>query len=220
MTRRFWTPAEIAILVREYPERHAHEVAAMLGVSVKRVWAKACDMRLGKSAGYWEREKARLSELAKSNAGLIEHQARPGEQPWNAGRSYMPGGNVTAGWFRKGQISKRWDQEKYAVGALRINTYGDFQIKFGNGHWESMGRYAWFLKTGHWPQDGMVVWRKNGDHFDVQDENLELITRSEAMKRNSFWNNYPPEYARLVQLKGAITRQVNRLGDEHERQHQ
>lgn len=217
---RLWTLAEIAILVREYPERHAHEVAAMLGVDVKRVWNKACQMKLGKSEGYWQREKARLSELAKSNAGLIERQMKPGEKPWNAGKSYMPGGNVKAGWFRKGQISKRWDQEQYAVGALRLDCKGELQIKFGNSNWKSMARYAWFLKTGRWPPAGYVVWRKNGDHFDVQDENLELITRAQAMKRNSFWEKYPHDVARLVQLKGAITRQVNRIGEQHERHHQ
>jgi len=215
MICRFWTAAEITLLRQEYPEHAAHEVAAMLGVNVKRVWAKAGEMKLRKSAAWWEREKVRLSALAKSNAGLIEHQMRPGQTPWNAGKSYMPGGNCKNGWFRKGQISKRWDQDDYAVGALRIDK-DDFQIKVGDGQWESMGRYAWFLMTGEWPKVGYVVVRKNGDHFDVRDENLECIHRRELVRRNSVWSRFPPEYAHLVQLKGAITRQVKRIEREHQ----
>lgn len=219
--RRKWTDADIVVLRREYPEKHAHEVAAMLGVSVRRVWHKAFALGLKKSAGYWEREKARLRVLATTNTGIVANQRKPGETPWNKGISYMPGGNIKAGWFRRGNYSKRWNQEDYAIGALRINTDGDFQIKLADGHWESMGRYAWFLKTGRWPRKGLVVARKNDDHFDVRDENLECISRRTLIRRNGLWARYPPEFARLVQLKGAVTRQVHRIEKEHgQPQHQ
>ena len=44
----------------------------------------------------------------------------------------------------------------------------------------------------------------------ITEDGLELVTRAELMRRNTI-HNYPPELARLVQLKGAITRQVNRI---------
>lgn len=40
------------------------------------------------------------------------------------------------------------------------------------------------------------------------------MSRHENMRRNSYHTNYPPEVARLVQLKGAISRQVNRIKKE------
>ena len=170
---------------------------------------------LHKSDANWAREKKRLSEMAKSNEGLIRNQRKPGEAPWNVGLSYIPGGQCSSHWFRKGDVSKRWSAEDYAIGAIRITQDNDFQIKLADGYWEAMGRYAWFLKTGRWPRNGYVVVRKNGDHFDVQDENLECISRKTLIRRNSYWTNYPPEVARLIQLKSAIRRQTNRIEREH-----
>lgn len=191
----------------------------MLGVSVKRIWSKAGALKLKKSAAYWIRTKRELSERAKSNIGLIAHQMKPGDTPWNIGKSYIPGGRCSSHWFRKGDPSKRWNLEDYAIGALRIDRTGDFQIKVANNHWESMGRYAWFLKTRRWPRKDCVVLRKNGDHFDVRDENLECVTRKTLIRRNSYWTRYPREVARLFQLKGAIKRQVNRIRKAHEPEH-
>jgi len=45
-------------------------------------------------------------------------------------------------------------------------------------------------------------------------DRLELISRAEHARRNNPMSR-DPEYARLVQLKGAITRQVNRIAREH-----
>ncbi|MNR62573.1 hypothetical protein D3C85_1846370 [compost metagenome] len=50
---------------------------------------------------------------------------------------------------------------------------------------------------------------------EITADRLECITRGENAERN-----HPrarsPELAKLVQLKGAITRQVNRIAREHE----
>ena len=45
-------------------------------------------------------------------------------------------------------------------------------------------------------------------------DRLELVSRAEHARRNHPVSR-DPEYARLVQLKGAITRQVNRIAREH-----
>ena len=41
-----------------------------------------------------------------------------------------------------------------------------------------------------------------------------LMTRAELMKRNSYHNRYPKEVARLVQLRGAVTRQINKRSNQ------
>lgn len=183
----------------------------MLGVSVKRVWTKATSMRLGKSAAFRERQNAASRAQAMSDPRMIAHRIKPGSTPWNAGLHYIPGGRCRENWFRKGNYSVRWDREAYAIGALRITKDGVLEIKLADALWVSMARYAWFLMTGAWPPESHVVTPKNGDVHDVQDENLECIHRRELIRRNSVWARYPPEYGRLVQLRGAITRQVRRI---------
>jgi hypothetical protein len=49
---------------------------------------------------------------------------------------------------------------------------------------------------------------------DITLDRLECITQRENMRRNSNWTKYPVEVARLVQLKGAINRQINRMNKE------
>ena len=58
------------------------------------------------------------------------------------------------------------------------------------------------------PQGHAVVF-KNGNKADIRIENLELITRRELMARNTV-HNLPPAIVQVVQLRGALVRQINR----------
>jgi hypothetical protein len=61
---------------------------------------------------------------------------------------------------------------------------------------------------GKVPKDMALTFR-DGDRTNFAVENLELISRAELMRRNSV-HNYGQEIAKLVQLRGAIIRQINR----------
>jgi hypothetical protein len=50
---------------------------------------------------------------------------------------------------------------------------------------------------------------------DITADKLECISRAQHAHRNHP-RNKSPELAKLAQLKGAITRQVNRINREHE----
>ncbi|MNL55223.1 hypothetical protein D3C87_1786150 [compost metagenome] len=84
--------------------------------------------------------------------------------------------------------------------------------------WHPVHRVVWIAANGPVPDDHIVVF-KPGMRTNVLEEitadRLECITRGENAERN-----HPrarsPELAKLVQLKGAITRQVNRIAREHE----
>jgi hypothetical protein len=52
---------------------------------------------------------------------------------------------------------------------------------------------------------------------EVTAERLECISKADNLQRNHPRTKHP-ELARLVQLKGAITRQVNRITREHKEQ--
>ena len=53
--------------------------------------------------------------------------------------------------------------------------------------------------------------RKTTDPARITADGLELVTRAELMRRNSYHNNYPKEVALLIQLKGALNRKINNL---------
>jgi hypothetical protein len=65
--------------------------------------------------------------------------------------------------------------------------------------------------AGHPPvPPGHVLIFCDGNKRNFSLDNLELLSRSALMRRNSI-HNYGPELARLSQLRGAVTQQINLL---------
>jgi hypothetical protein len=52
---------------------------------------------------------------------------------------------------------------------------------------------------------------------DITADKVECISRSENMRRNSY-HRYGQEIARLVQLRGALTRQINKRSQPDDQQ--
>jgi hypothetical protein len=69
-------------------------------------------------------------------------------------------------------------------------------------------RLVW-LAAGREIATGHVVVFKDGDKRKFALDNLEMVSRADLMRRNSF-HQYGPEIASIVQLRGAITRQINK----------
>lgn len=202
MTRRYWTADEVARLRELYPNLQTKEVAARLGVGYQRVVSKAYTLGLHKSAQFL------LGPLAHRLDGVIGTRTRfsRGHAPWNKGiKGIDVGGRETR--FQPGWTPPNVQD----VGALRITSDGVLQIKLAPGprQWVMMSRYTWWLHTGKWPRRGYLLRARNGDPHDTRFENLEHISKRENMLRNTI-HNYPPELARLVQLRGVLTRQINR----------
>ena len=221
MTRRFWTADEVTTLKRLYPHQKTEEVARAVGRPVKDVYAKAAWLSLKKTPAFMASLASGRIQRGRQHPKMIATQFKPGLTPWNKGSHYVAGGRSAETRFKKGERSKRWDPEVYALGALRLTTDGTLLIKAepGNGRhtWKIMARYVWEQAHGPIPPNH-IVRARNGDSHDTRIENLELLTRAENQRRNSIWTMYPPEVARLVQLKGAINLQVNRLTRQEKQQ--
>jgi hypothetical protein len=72
---------------------------------------------------------------------------------------------------------------------------------------------VWRMHDREIPPGHALVFR-DGDRTNCDINNLECISRGELMRRNSV-HNYGPEIATLTQLRGAITRQINRRNPSH-----
>lgn len=75
-------------------------------------------------------------------------------------------------------------------------------------NWEFLHTALWRQHHGAIPRGHAVVFR-NGDKTDIRIDNLELVTRTELMRRNSYHTNYPPEIRQCIQLRGALNRKIN-----------
>jgi len=82
-----------------------------------------------------------------------------------------------------------------------------------NRRWVSVHRLVWEAAHGPVPQGHAVVFlpgRRTADLASITLDGLELVSRAELMRRNSYHTRYPKEVAQLIQLKGALNRKINR----------
>lgn len=78
-----------------------------------------------------------------------------------------------------------------------------------------VARFNWtFCRVALWKEHsgpappGHMITFKNRDESDIRIDNLACISKRDCMRHNSL-RNYPKSIARLIQLRGALTRQIN-----------
>ena len=214
--RRYWTKDEERELRRRYPHEPTADIARDLNRGLSAVYQRAQHFGLAKTAEYLASPAAHHLDGVKGMGTRFQK----GQKSWNKGLHYMPGGRCKEGWFKKGQRSVRWPAEDYPVGALRINSDGqlDMKVKEGLRAWYCLARWVWMTEVGPIPR-GMLVRFRNGDIHDTQLDNLELVTRAEHLARN--WHNrYPLAIKQMVQLRGALQRQINKREGKREQHNQ
>jgi hypothetical protein len=97
------------------------------------------------------------------------------------------------------------------IGSTRICAKdGYVYIKVGEGEHQQqpLHRVNWVKANGPIPKGWLVAFR-DGDKLNCEIGNLVLISCKENMNRNSL-HNYPPEIAKLMQLRGVLTNQINK----------
>jgi hypothetical protein len=216
--RRAWTAEEQAALCARYPHEHTVVVAAALGRSVASVYQRAFALGLHKSAAYLAspaacRTNGRQgigSRFEKGSVPFNKGLRRPG---WGPGR--MKETQFKAG-ERRGAAARNWRP----VGTIATDAEGYQRIKvrearkgeaygFGNVRvWPLMQRHVWAEAHGPIPT-GYTVCFRDGDKTNCALGNLELVSRSDLMKRNSV-HNLPKPLAETIQLIGALNRQIRK----------
>jgi hypothetical protein len=224
-----WTADELALLARLYPNSPTKEVAALLDRPVKRVLHKAWQLQIGKSPEFMAANQVgRITPGEGATRGLATRFA-PGQKPWNAGRKgWQAGGRSVQTQFHTGQLPPT----TMPIGSYRLvhNKANGPRLErkvrevpgSNDKRWTPVTRLVWEAAHGPVPKGSIVVF-KPGRVTHVLElitlDAIECITRAENSRRNHP-RNKSPEIGRLVQLKGAITRQVNRITRAHEAQQQ
>lgn len=224
-----WTEADLAKLRHLYPDNTGQSVATALGRGIKSVYGKAHELDLKKSAEFFSADASGRVTRGKQHPAMVASQFKKGLVPWNAGRAgWQAGGRAKETQFKPGGKP----HTTLPVGSYRLCTDSQsgrkvLEQKFseapGGNHkrWAPVSRLVWEAAHGPVPKGHIVVF-KPGTFTTVLEEitldKLECISRADNARRNHS-SNKSPELAKLVQLKGAITRQVNRIAREHAESH-
>lgn len=206
-----WTESEDATIRDLYPTHSGYQIADVLGRSPRAVWQRAHDLGLKKTRA-WIAKRARERSTRPDHGG-IAYRFQPGLDPWNKGKHYNAGGRSAETRFKPGHRGGKALALWHPVGALRINADGYMQRKINDDlpmhkRWRAEHLLVWEAANGPLP-DGHIIVFMDGNRMNFALDNLECITRRENMLRNTA-HRHGKELFAISQLRGALTRQINR----------
>ena len=207
MTRHTWTADEIATLRRLYPTHTGQQIADVLGLSLKKVYSKAHGLGLNKP-GDWIAERSRRLMEDPHHPGRRTWFV-PGREPHNKGKPFPAKGRAVETQFKAGMVPHTWRP----IGHTRESKEGYLQRKITDTgvtrrDFVAIHHLVWRMHGGTIPP-GYALCFIDGDKRNFDINNLELVHRSELMRRNSV-HRLPKEAALAYQLVGCIRRQINR----------
>lgn len=195
-----------------YPNFKTEDVATMIGQTVTATYQKAAALGMKKSATY----------LASPAAGRLQQDGnigaacrfQRGETSWNKGTNFVAGGRSIATRFGPGHVPVN----RLPVGSTTLDKSGRLLQKIGDAkgnrsqRWRGVHELVWIAEHGSLPVKHIVVF-KPGMQTSVLEEitldRVECISLADNMRRNTV-HNMPKELADLVQLRGALNRQINK----------
>lgn len=221
MTGRPWTPEDLQVLRERFPHVKTREIAEQLGRTYRTVAWKAAALGLRKDPEFLHRMLQDTGRRAAQNPASHRGRFQAGGTSWNKGKRGATGHhpNSAANRFLPGTLNGRAAQLALPIGTLRISGEGYLERKVGtvsgspSRRWKGVHRLVWEAAHGPVPTGHVVVFRPDMHTTRIEEitlERLELMTRSALMKRNSVHTKYPKELARVVHLRGALTRAINR----------
>ena len=205
-----WTDSELAMLRRDYPDTPTAKIAEAMGVTPYVVSGKAAMLGIRKSAAYLANPAA--CRMRRDTIGAST-RFKPGQTPWNKGVRGLIYPGAVATQFKPGHRGGRALARYQPIGTERVTLDGYLERKINDDmplqkRWRAVHIVLWEQVNGPLPAGHALVFR-DGNKRNTCLENLELLTRAELMRRNSC-HNHGPEIAKLVQLRGAISRMINK----------
>jgi hypothetical protein len=205
--RFVWTPILAELFDKLYPDTRTADLAELLGCAEQQCYARAQRRGLGKSEAFFASPASGRTDGERGAGSRFTKN----QVSWNKGKKCPGLGGPTR--FQPGH--KGAPARAIPVGGYRINPDGYVEVKLNDNpgpytvRWKPVHRLVWERAHGPIPA-GNVVAFKRGQHTTdakkITPDILECITNAEHLDRN----RVPPELRPIVQLRGAITRQINR----------
>lgn len=209
-----WTTEQEVHLRARYPHEKTEQIAADLDRPMYSVYNKAYALGLKKSAEYLASPDAQ--RLRRGDNVGAAYRFPKGHVPANKGVKGVCYEGCKPTQFKPGQKPHTWKP----IGTERLSKEGYLQRKMADTgctrrDYVAVHHLIWKEAGRDIPQ-GHALSFKDGNKTNITLENLELVSRADLMRRNTY-HNYPKEIAQLIQLRGAVQRQINKRSKQNER---
>ena len=207
-----WHPEVERLFALLYPTVSTKRLADAIGISVFIAYRKADGLGLKKTDDYLSSEMSGRILRGRIDPRMVATQFPKGHVPVNKGiKGWQAGGRSKETQFKKGNRPHTWNE----IGHERITRDGILERKVQNTgvtrqDYVAVHRLVW-LESGREIPPGYNVIFKDGNRRNITLDNLECISKRENMIRNSYHTRYPKEICKVIQLKGAIQRQINKM---------
>ncbi len=177
------------------------ELIQLLGRDARAIYAKAQALGLHRSGSFLASEHS--GRLSTSNDPGTATRFQKGNTAWNKNKPFRAGGRSEQTQFAQGAMP----HNHVDVGTEVLATDGYMKIKVEEPNvWEWSHRRNWEAVNGPIPKGHALVF-KDGNRLNCEVENLELLTRSQLMLRNTI-HRYPPELKGTIRQLGKLKRAI------------
>ena len=203
-----WAPYKTERLKELYPRMKNSDIAAILGVSEGSIAGYAFKLRLVKDPE-WKREQYMKTAFKKG------HVPPNKGKKWDEYLSKEKQELSRRTCFKKGQVPKNHKP----LGYERVTVDGYREIKVAEPD-VFVGKHRLLYEQHYGPiPEGMNIVFIDGNKENITIENLRMESMAEKFNRCcSIHNTLPPELRKLVQLKGALKRQLNKFSETESKQ--
>jgi hypothetical protein len=199
-----WTNVQLDMLRAFYPDNTMETIKALTGRNESSIYNKVHSLGLEKSEAYLASPAA--CRLRRGDEIGKEYRFKTGQEVWNKGLKGWSAAGTEATRFKKGTKPPN----HRPVGYIRLTKDGYYEIKVAEGmqKFKLLHRVIWERCNGEIPA-GQICIFLDGNTRNLEVTNLALMTKVQNMKRNSL-HSYPKELAEIIQLRGALNRQLNK----------
>lgn len=216
--RQPWTEVDLELLRRNFADSRTQDLATAMGRSYSTVAQMATRLGLRKSEAYLA--SADACRLRRGDNTGAATRFKPGQPAWNKGTKGVVGvqEGCRATQFKKGRAPEEASNYR-PIGSLRVTRDGILERKVTDDpsivparRWVAVARLVWEATNGQIPTGHLVRFKRGmatTEADEITADRLECVSRAEHMKTHTY-HQYGPEIASVVQLRGAISRQINK----------
>lgn len=213
-----WSDADVAAVRARYADESTAKLAADIGRTRSAVSQLALRLGIRKSAAYLASDAAGRANVQSEKARAMRFTKA--HTPWNKGKAHPSTGRAVETQFKPGALPLTHKP----IGYERFDRDGVIQRKVADtrskSDWAPVHQLAWIEANGPIPEGQIVIFKAGAPRSPssaIVAENLLCMSRAELMRHNSY-HKYPKEVARLIQLRGALNRQINKRARANEEQ--